>query len=151
MPMIDWKQYAYLKFKTSIDVIIVSIAIFTKRLVTKIFKYVTSAHFLIYLKLLTKWIGGKFLYMLKEKNVDRGLIKVTDSSLDNRSQTVRTDDEKIERWPILNGALQGTVPDHMFQLLHGGMVNRDRIAKKCADDLILISKVTDDTDQPPEL
>lgn len=141
LPDIDPCQFAYQKGKSTIDAITTAMEHWTKLLDEPNSRHVTVA-FLDMSKAFDKMDRGKLLDMLVQKEVNGSLIKIIQSFLHNRYQSVRLLSSKSRIMPVNNGAPQGTIMGPMFWLLYIDSLTAPSHMIKYADDLTLTAEVT---------
>ena len=138
LPSISHNQYAYQKGKSTVDAVISAIDSWTSILDDNESKLVHTA-FIDMSKAFDKMDRGKLLEMLKERGMNIHLLRLVQSFLDNRHQTVRVGTKNSSSKPIQNGAPQGTILGPMFWLVYIDTLELPCTVIKYADDLTLIS------------
>lgn len=138
---IDPCQFAYQKGKSTIDAITTAMDHWTKLLDEPNSRYVTVA-FLDMSKAFDKMDRGQLADMLLQRKVDGSLIRIIQSFLHNRYQSVRLSLSKSTIMPAKNGAPQGTIMGPMLWLLYIDSLATPSHMIKYADDLTLTAEVT---------
>ena len=147
---IDPCQFAYQRGKSTIDAITTAMEHWTKLLDEPNSRYVTVA-FLDMSKAFDKMDRGQLLDMLIQREVDASLIRIIQSFLHNRYQSVRLSLSKSTIMPVNNGAPQGTIMGPLLWLLYVDSLTTPSHMIKYADDLTLTADVTKSNGPEKEL
>ena len=143
VPSIGSNQYAYQKGKCTTDAIITAVNTWTDMLDQKGIHSIPSA-FLDMSKAFDRMDKSKLLSMLSDRCKNKGIVRIVNSFLSDRSQHVRLGNSVSANRTVNNGTPQGTLLGPMFWLLYIDTFELSSTEViKYADDLTLIPRSAD--------
>ena len=137
IPTIRSDQYAYQKGKSTTDAILSAVNLWTEMLDKKGCHSIPAA-FLDMSKAFDRMDKSKVIEMLAARGVNRKLIAITHSFLNERTQRVKLGRSQSQTIQTMNGTPQGTLLGPLFWLLYIDTLSSTNVTLiKYADDLTI--------------